>query len=434
MRAGVCLLGAFLLLIGTALARAQAAPPLPASPPPATAADTCLDCHAALGDRLGAPTLAFNDDIHRKQGLTCAACHGGDPSQADPLAAMSRNKGFVGVPPPQRVPPLCGHCHSDAIYMKRFNPSVRIDQETEYYTSVHGKLLRQGDKKVAVCTSCHAAHGILAESDPRAPVYPFNVATTCARCHANPDYMRGYSIPTDQVAKYRKSVHADALENRRDLSAPTCNSCHGNHGAAPPGVGSVSRVCGTCHVRQEELFEKSPHQAPFAAAGMAGCVTCHSNHEIRSPSDSMLGAGPDSVCLRCHSAGDAGYAAARTMRDQIDRLALEISRAQNLLARAARQGMEVSQPQFELNQAQSKLIDARVVVHGFSAEQLQADVAPGLTIAQKAQQAGQAALHDFQIRRAGLAVSLLFIFTAVVAIYLKVRQIERRSRNGSERT
>ena len=54
-------------------------------------------------------------------------------------------------------------------------------------------------------------------------------------------------LPTDQLANYQQSVHYAALTKGNDLSAPTCNDCHGNHGAAPPGAGSVVNVCGTCH-------------------------------------------------------------------------------------------------------------------------------------------------------------------------------------------
>jgi len=42
-------------------------------------------------------------------------------------------------------------------------------------------------------------------SDPRSTVNPVNVANTCARCHADANYMKGYSIPTDQFAKYSTS-------------------------------------------------------------------------------------------------------------------------------------------------------------------------------------------------------------------------------------
>src|ERR1019366_918341 len=156
-----------------------------------------------------------------------------------------------------QVQGFCGKCHSNAETMKRFNPSLRVDQESEFATSVHGKRIAEGDTKPATCISCHGSHGIRAVKDPTSPVYPTNVAATCGKCHAKADYMKQYGIPTDQLQKYQTSVHAEAL--KKDLSAPTCNDCHGNHGAAPPGTASTANVCGTCHIRQAELFAKSPH-------------------------------------------------------------------------------------------------------------------------------------------------------------------------------
>ena len=105
----------------------------------------------------------------------------------------------------------------------------------------------------SACVDCHSVHDILAVTDTRAPVYPTNVATTCARCHADAAYMKAYNIPTNQASLYEKSVHAHALA-QGDTSAPTCSTCHGNHGATPPGVSSVENVCGTCHVMNQQLF------------------------------------------------------------------------------------------------------------------------------------------------------------------------------------
>ena len=145
--------------------------------------------------------------------------------------------------------------------MKKFNPALRVDQEKEYATSVHGQLLKTGNTKVATCISCHGVHGIRAVNDALSSVYPLNVAETCAKCHGDAAHMAEFKIPTDQYANYKRSVHAKALYERQDLAAPTCNDCHGNHGAAPPGIASVANVCGQCHARQGELFQASPAQS-----------------------------------------------------------------------------------------------------------------------------------------------------------------------------
>src|SRR5947199_213145 len=128
--------------------------------------------------------------------------------------------------------------------MRRFNPQMRVDQFSEYQTSVHGMRSKSGDPNVATCTSCHCVHDIGSVKDPKSPVYRTQVASIWARCHADANRTAAYKMPTVQFEKYRKSVHGTALMDQRDLAAPTCNDCHGNHGARPPGMDSVPGVCG----------------------------------------------------------------------------------------------------------------------------------------------------------------------------------------------
>jgi cytochrome c3-like protein len=409
----VCLtLAAVLALVSLALAQRK---------------DSCVDCHSQMEGELGAPARLLKADIHGSKGLSCADCHGGDPSVDDPGGAMSLGKGFIGRPKPKDVPSVCGKCHSNAEFMKKYNPALRVDQEQEYFTSVHGKLLRAGDQNVATCASCHGFHGVRAINDPLSGVYATNVAETCAKCHANADYMKTYRIPHDQYDKYRLSVHAKALYERQDLSAPTCNDCHGNHGASPPGIASVANVCGQCHVRQGELFQASPHKAVFDAMEVGECRHCHSNHDIEPPSDDMIGVGPKSACTSCHEQGDRGYQAAQQMRQAMDDLSERMSGALGVLGRAELAGMDVSRAKFNLNEAKDGLTHARVLIHAASLGEIEKVIQPALEIANQSQKAGQSALAELGFRRKGLGVSLFFILFLAVLIYLKIRQIEGRN-------
>src|SRR5581483_5946905 len=54
---------------------------------------------------------AFKDDVHASAGLACAACHQGAPAAFAPIARTA-------------IAPLCAKCHSDAAYMKGFDPQV----------------------------------------------------------------------------------------------------------------------------------------------------------------------------------------------------------------------------------------------------------------------------------------------------------------------
>ena len=466
--------------------------------PPRT--DQCLVCHEGMGDR---SAELFRRDVHFKKGLSCADCHGGHASSDDAERAMSKQAGFIGRPqadevtavcarchsnsetmrqlrsnlrtgqaealaasvhgrsslsgkgriaqcttcheahgivsPKDRSSPVhplnvtrtCSRCHSDAALMRSYNPSLPVDQLEKYRTSVHGMRNKQGDAKVAECASCHGDHGIRAANDVRSAVYATNMPATCSKCHSDSAYMKEYRIPTDQFAKFSRSVHGLALLQKHDLAAPTCNDCHGNHGAAPPGVESLSKVCGTCHVLNAELFSASPHKKAFDDRRLPECETCHSNHEIAAATDRLLGVGPDAVCSRCHRENEnrKGFLVALSMHRMIDSLEHEEKFAGMLLEEAEQKGMEVSEPKFKLRDARQARLQSRTTVHAFDEQKFREVVEKGLASALTVSEASQEAIDEFYFRRWGLGVSTLIITVLAVSLYLTVRRIERKQRD-----
>ena len=392
-----------------------------------TQSDSCSVCHLAIGvEPLTKPAANYKEDIHAAKGFGCVACHGGDATVMGP-EAMDRAKGYIGKPVGVQIIEVCGRCHSDARFMRQYNPGLRVDQVTEYYTSVHGRRLKeQKDQKVATCASCHIPHSIRPPSDARSSVYPLRVADTCGACHANPGHMKAYKIPTDQVQKYKKSIHWRMMTEKGDLSAPTCNDCHGNHGAAPPGISWVGNVCGQCHPINAELFSQSRHGGVFVKMGIPGCASCHGNHDIPPTHDAMLGVGDKAVCAGCHTAQDVGGKTATAMRESIERLRTEYEKSNAILLKAEHAGMEVSQPLFELNGARTALVKARASIHGFRLDGVRAETKPGLEVAQKAYARGEKALEELQFRRKGLAVSVIIILALIVGLVLKIRQMESK--------
>jgi hypothetical protein len=397
------------------------------SPAPAQrVSDACAACHVETGDdRLAQPAKDFAADIHAAKGFGCVSCHGGDAKEAG-MEAMDPAKGYIGKPGRRQIAQVCGRCHSDAQFMKRYNPSLRVDQVAEYATSVHGRGLRElDDSKVATCVSCHPAHSIRPPSDPHSSVHPLKVADTCGRCHADAAHMAGRKVATDQLEKYKRSVHWKTMTVNGDLSAPTCNDCHGNHGAAPPGVSWVGNICGQCHTVMAELFARSVHRKVFAEMGAPGCAACHENHEIKETSDEMLGLGGGAVCAACHSDNDNGGKSAAGMRGLIERLRGEHERARLTLTAAEQAGMEVSQAQFELNGAKDALVKARAAIHAFTVEAVKKEVDPGLAISAKAYTRGLRALDELKFRRTGLAVSLVIILVVIAGLVMKIRELDR---------
>jgi hypothetical protein len=409
------------LAAGSGLSAGSAAAQAPPAPP-----NTCLSCHLKLEDSaLAAPARAYQDDVHAAKGFGCVECHGGDATLDDERGSMSPARGYIGRPRGRQVLEVCSRCHSDAGFMRKYNPSLRVDQATEYATSVHGQRLLKGDTKVATCASCHHPHNIRQPGDTRSSVNPVNVAETCGACHANDGYMESYGIPTDQLENYRKSVHWHALSEGGDRSAPTCNDCHGNHGAAPPGVGNVANVCGQCHSVMAEYFARSRHAPVFEDMGLPGCAGCHSNHDVIAPSDTSLGITEGSICGQCHSEGDEGANMALTMRSTLDSLRAGIFFADSLLTVAEHAGMEVSQPQFDLESAGSSLLQATAAIHTFETDSVSEHATSGWEVVTTAITRGQAALADLRFRRVGLALSTVTILILILGLLLKIRQIER---------
>jgi len=393
--------------------------------------DTCFRCHRIIDEeRFSAPVREYVDDVHYAKGFRCTACHGGDSRAMGP-AAKDPAKGYIGIPARSEIPALCGRCHSDARFMKNYNPALRVDQEAEYQTSTHGqRLFGEDDPNVATCTSCHTAHSIRPPSAPQSSVHPTRVAETCSACHADTARMASYAIPTDQLDEYRKSVHWKVMDEG-DVSAPTCNDCHGNHGAAPPEVDWVGNVCGQCHTAQQDFFDASPHVSAFSQLGRPGCVGCHGNHSIAQATDDMLGLGSGSVCAECHDAGDPGGQAAVAMQRLIRALERGREHADSLLARAEHAGIEVSQARFELEDATNAIVRARASTHAAVIDSLQARVQEGQAITGKANERGRSAFRDLRIRRLGLAVSSAIIVLLIAGLVMKIREVEgKEGRHG----
>ncbi|HUP22319.1 MAG TPA: hypothetical protein VNB06_05205 [Thermoanaerobaculia bacterium] len=304
--------------LGIALATLAALPAAKAAAievPPTS----CTLCHSSsdlFDDSAVAMVAGYADDVHASVGLSCHDCHGGnpDPALAEDLdAAMSEDfapNPYLGTPSPREVPAACGRCHSDPETMRRFRPDLRVDQEAEYRTSHHGRALAAGDERVATCVSCHGVHDIKSSRDPASHTYPTKVAETCGGCHSSAETMAGSitrtgaELPIDQHTEWQVSVHAQALLEGGDLSAPTCNDCHGNHGATPPGVDSLAFVCGQCHVRESQLFLQSSkltalteHNELLAEEGIAGCADCHDASE---PAAAITGVHEFLQCSACH--------------------------------------------------------------------------------------------------------------------------------------
>jgi hypothetical protein len=235
----------------------------------------CATCHAAQQQQL-------TGSVHAK--VRCQECHGGaesyasapvpansDRERGDALPSFDHGPSFSGEIQRAQVPRLCGDCHADVARMNPFG--LRTDQLTGYWTSGHGKALKErGETRVAICVDCHGSHDVLKPTEATSKTNPMNVPDTCATCHADDKLMSEFDLPAQLVDEYRRSIHGELLLVLRDAGAPTCATCHGNHAAAPPGFASVGAVCGRCHQHAAQHFADSIHAQQES---FHGCVQCH---------------------------------------------------------------------------------------------------------------------------------------------------------------
>jgi predicted CXXCH cytochrome family protein len=180
----------------------------------------------------------------------------------------------------------------------------------------------------------------------------------------------------------------------------------------------------------QKLFDDSPHHAAFEAMDLPACVACHGNHKVLRPQAELLGVGEGAICLDCHSEGDEGYQTAAAMKQRLDKVRAALDDSQALLDRAEESGMEVSEARLQWNDAHEQLIKARVQVHAFNLEPVDEAVNEGIKLAAGSHEKGEAAMEERDYRRMGLAVALLAIALTMAGLWMAVKYVDSRSREG----
>ena len=144
-------------------AAAQTAPMAAVQPPKSF----CADCHLISSTpRSRAHLLDWQRSIHATRGVTCDACHGGDPAAVDPMRAHLAIRGSEDPASPihrKNLPATCGACHTRSA--------------EQFKKSGHFKALQSDTGTAApTCSTCHGAAGtVLPEAE--------EVRLQCAQCH-----------------------------------------------------------------------------------------------------------------------------------------------------------------------------------------------------------------------------------------------------------
>ncbi len=379
----------------------------------------------------------FLSDVHLRRGLSCSGCHGGQPTDTEMTDAIEerwpaaserkRSRGWIAT--------FCARCHADPAFMRTFAPSMPTDQFDKFSKSGHGAaLLVKGDAKAPQCISCHGVHGIRGARSPLSPVHAHNVPATCGRCHADADYMRGYTvrgrpIPTTQLTEYKNSVHGKARLERGDAGAPACNDCHGNHSTMPPEAAGVGQMCGSCHAGEATAFEASKHKGAFLRHGWPECAQCHGDHAIAATSDKLLATDPGTSCRACHDKHAAGNSESQTVtaefRTSLTRLAAAPAALKRQAEELAGRGLDTEPVLAAVSEIEDALRASRVRTHALERTSFAEAYQPGASAARHAEDLLQAARADFRFRRNGLLLAAAIMAALGVAVWLRLRVAER---------
>jgi len=419
--------------------------------------DNCALCHtdpatqdpetlfsvdpAAAGSPAHLDLREFVSDVHFRRGLSCAGCHGGKPTDEEMADEIYDRWPEAPARHEDRrwIPGFCARCHADPEFMRGFDPAMATDQYAKYQTSQHGvRLLDQHDSKAAQCVSCHGVHGIRGSRSPNSKTHPQRVPYTCGECHADAKYMAGYrstaghALPVDQLAEFEKSVHGRALLERRDLGAPACNDCHGNHAALPPAASSIAEVCRTCHADEGEQFDGSKHKEAFEREGWPECAKCHGSHAIVEAEDSMLDEKASPLCYDCHREHAQENAectkTARHFSESIVTLARETHELGARLPGLAERGLDPDPLASAVEDLHETLRQARSRIHRFDRDAFDQVVRSGREASARGRQLVEEAEAEYRFRTRGLGVALGVMAVLGVLLYLKIREIDRRAR------
>jgi hypothetical protein len=193
------------------------------------------------------------------------------------------------------LPRTCGACHGDPERIRsRAVPGGDI--VARFHDSIHGRALAESGLKVAPqCGTCHGSHEIRANDDPQSRVHRANVAATCGSCHEGIRTRYDGSVHAARVqAGNRKAAVCSDCHSAHGIqvNAPAwklevigeCGTCHeeslrtyrdGFHGQATALGFTRVAACSDCHTSHEILPRSDPRSSVSPTRLVNTCGRCH---------------------------------------------------------------------------------------------------------------------------------------------------------------
>jgi len=247
-----------------------------------TMADRCVLCHTDVAAQLQDPSTLHGDQMKKKPGMPCRACHPDHRGPNAPLTDMS----MVDISHDAFGYSLAAHQH-------------QTDGSPFACNTCHVNGYSKFDQ--TVCIACHQQ--IKADfMQAHLQAYGEN----CLACHDGIDTY-GHNFDHSKVAFQLTGKHASldcgachtSARSIADMKATPqdCYSCHAKDDAHQ---GQFGTDCGTCHTTTAWLpatFDHSLTKFPLTGAHTSlACSQCHTNAVFTNlPTD----------CYSCHAKDDA---------------------------------------------------------------------------------------------------------------------------------
>lgn len=156
---------------------------------------------------------------------------------------------------------------------------------------------------------------------------------------------------------------------------------------------------------------------------------CHGNHAIDKTHDSMLASTRGSLCGDCHREYAKDNPDCIATADYFHQTITQMDEARSkfgaISEKLAAKGLDVEPISNQLTELTDSLKKSRTYVHSFSRDTFQQVALPGEEAAKKTEVLVSKAREEYTYRQVGLAASIALIGLLMLAIYLKLRQLEK---------
>ena len=139
----------------------------------------------------------------------------------------------------------------------------------------------------------------------------------------------------------------------------------------------------------------------------------------------MVGVGDKSVCIACHTEGDKGFQSAGEIYISVKELVNTLDQAHHQLKEVQKRGMDDVDVSFLLQEANQTLIHTRNLVHTFNPVKINEKSNEGITKTREAITLADNEIKDYNYRRRGFGMATIFITILVIALFFKIRSMER---------